>query len=170
MKLVPPVTSRVRATGGRSTRLARAVFGTRAEFGHEGILPEVEPFLAVTLSSAKLAVEKIFLPDRFLVLARPLARRGRTPEFHPLFQQCGGHHGRRAEEMDVLRHDDVAADKPVVGESPSVQDGVHGIGAVDQRAAFVHVDGDEDALVDVVVRWVVRQRATSRVAVRSLHG
>src|SRR5436190_23484197 len=65
-----------------------SIFRAGADVRDNWIPPDVQPLLAITLAGAELAVEKIFLPDRLFIAARPVTSCSCPPEFHPAFQRC----------------------------------------------------------------------------------
>src|ERR1039457_5832949 len=92
--------------------LIRPVLPARDQIRLHRIPELVKPLLPVTLAAPKLAVEKIFLPDGLLHQVWPAARGLCLPDFYPALARRYGHVSRSAEEMNVIRHDDIANDQP----------------------------------------------------------
>jgi len=94
------------------------VFPTRHESGLDGIFDDIEPFLAITLTAAKLPVKKILLPNGLVVSTRPAAHYLGTPEFHPSFERRYWNTHRRAEKVDVVRHNNIVSHQPMIRLAP----------------------------------------------------
>ena len=68
----------------------------------------------------------------------------RFPEVHPAVKVGNRDASRSAEEMDVIRHDHVASDKPIAGIAPRGEEAIHGVGIVEDALAVFRVDRDEE--------------------------
>ncbi len=94
------------------------VFPMRHQTGLDGVFNDIEPFLVITLTTAKLSVIKIFLPNGFVASARPAARYLSTPEFHPTFERRHLNTHRGTEKVDMIRHNNMAPHQPVIRFAP----------------------------------------------------
>ena len=119
------------------------VFRSFDESVLDGIFPEIKPFLMITLAVAQLAVKEIFLPNRFFCRMRPAAGRVGAPELNPLFQQRNWHRRGRAKNMNMIRHDNVAANPPPIRLAPGIEQQSNNFRSRQQRTAFVGANGDE---------------------------
>ena len=113
----------------------------------------------VALAAAELAVEEVFLPNRFLGGAGPVARDFSPPIQYPLLERCGWDGCGRAEQMEVVGHNDVTPHAPKVCPDPRGEDDDHGVRRGQQRASLIYVHADvlDDRLVDRIARRQVRE-------------
>lgn len=123
--------------------LIRPISPPGDEFCFHRILQFVEPLFTVAFTVAKLAVEEILLPDRFLLRMRPTTSRICAPEFHPTRERGRGNLTRGAKEMKLIRHNNVSSDKPVIRLAPRFQEDAVNFRSSQQRTALGHVATDE---------------------------
>src|SRR5688572_6723401 len=102
----------------------------------------VQPLQVITLARTELPIKKILLPNRFFFSARPMTRRSSPPELHPALKRCLRKHRRCAKEVNVIRHDHITANMPVICGLPRSKKRFHGISAVKQWSPLIHVGGD----------------------------
>ena len=112
------------------------------------------PFLGLGLVGPQQVVEELPLPDLSLQLQGATKGMGgpRLPWSHRPAQRHGPVADRRDEEMNVIRHDHIAADTPAaprVHYAPLVQNDPMRDGISEQRPASECADRDE---VDRVLR------------------
>ena len=101
--------------------MVRPILWSIDKTGANWVLAQVKPFCAVVVAAAKLCVPSVDLPDGLFVRIRPISRAERFPIGSPSLDRkmigfCG-----RAEQVDVIGHDDVASDVPVVGGFPGLR-------------------------------------------------
>jgi hypothetical protein len=77
------------------------------------ILDNVMPLLIVIVPPPQLCVPKMSLPDRRVLPIRPISSSVRFPKAHPLHQWLRCQVRWRAEQMHVIRHDDVPPNCPL---------------------------------------------------------
>jgi hypothetical protein len=123
--------------------LIRPVFGTLDQSVLDRIFPQVQPLLVIAFTSAELAIKKVLLPDRFFIWVRPVARCVGSPELYPVFQQRDWMPRRCAEHMHVIGHENVTADKPMIGLLPRRNEQLLDFGPGQQRSALRDAYRDE---------------------------
>ena len=102
------------------------------------ILPHVAPLLKVALPLAKLAVKEVLLPDWFFVRPWPRPRDLRPPVGHPVRYRDQWDSCRRAKEVKVVRHHNVASYQPIIRPLPFTQQCFHRRRAGQQQTPVGH--------------------------------
>jgi len=128
------------------------------------IAPHIIPFLRVTLSAPELPVPEIFLPKGLISGTRPVDRSVGFPILHPPFQR-GTSAPRSAEQMQMFRHDDVAAHHPVIRVSPGVAQCLHSIGVRQNGFATrrAHREENNDGAVAMFAHRPMDRTFASRI-------
>lgn len=107
-----------------------------------------------------------FQDARGSVRAWPLHGNPALPVLHPLAKAGHGHPARRAEQMDVIRHDDVIADAPEVRQRPFPGAECLQCVARQERApvfrTYIHLNNDRlvEPLNGRMVGWMVTYRVS----------
>ena len=97
--------------------LIRPVLPPGHQTGFDGILENIEPFLMIAFACAKLPVEKIFLPDWLFFRAWPASGHISPPKFHPTFERRDRNFNGSTEKVQVIWHDNIAANQPMISLS-----------------------------------------------------
>ena len=98
--------------------------GVPHEASADGVFKRVSPFLTVTFPFPQLRIPKVRLPNGGVVGGWPMAGGVGFPERNPAGEGCRGVHRRRAEKVQVVGHQNIPADKPRIGGSPSLEEEV----------------------------------------------
>jgi hypothetical protein len=114
----------------------------RHQTGLDGVFHNIEPLLTITLTAAKLPVEKIFLPNGLVASARPASRCLSTPEFHPTFERRHRNMRGGTEKVDVIRHNHIAPHQPMIRFAPRFDEQMMDFGVRQQRTTAFHVATD----------------------------
>ncbi|PYJ49408.1 MAG: hypothetical protein DME87_09750 [Verrucomicrobia bacterium] len=86
------------------------------------IVLHVVPLLSIGFGPAQLPIPILALPNRDLGTTRPCSRNVIFPIRDSALERLGGNSIRRAEQMDVIGHNDIATDTPEVRCSPRLDD------------------------------------------------
>ncbi len=135
------------------------VFPARHQTGLDGVFHNIEPLLVITLTAAKLPVEKIFLPNGLVACTRPAARCLSVPAFHPTFERRDRNVHRSTEKVDVIRHDNIAPHQPVIRLAPCFNEHLMDLRVRQQRTTAFHIATNilNDCLIREFQRRQVRQ-------------
>ena len=106
---------------GKEFALIRPVVGGGDEAFADGVGAEVFPFGGEVFAGADLGVPALALPEGAGVGEGEGKGDFGFPVFHPAVEIGNGERAGTAEEMDVIGHDDIAADQPVFGGTPGVE-------------------------------------------------
>ncbi len=109
----------------------------------DGIGPDVLPFGGEVLAAAQLGVPALALPEGMRMGKREREGDFGLPVFHPAVEVGNGNATGNAQQMDVVRHDDVAGNEPVPGIAPGIKHAVHGGWVVEHPLPVLSIDGDE---------------------------
>ena len=128
---------------GKKATLIRPVLGPGHEPLADGIGADVFPFGREVFAATQLGVPALALPEG----TRMRKREGKgdlgLPVFHPAVEVGNGNPPGYAQEVDMVRHDDVAGHKPVPGLAPGVEQAGYGGRMVEHALSTVCIDGDE---------------------------
>ena len=136
----------------------------RNQTGFDRIFHNIEPLLMITLTAAKLPVEKIFLPNGLVASARPAASYLSTPEFHPTFERRHRNMHRGTEKMEVIRHNNITPHQPVIRFAPRFDEQLMDFRVRQQGTTAIHVATDilNDCLIGKFQRRQMRQLFPTR--------
>lgn len=123
--------------------LVGPVVGAGDEALADGVCADVFPFFGEVFASTDLRVPALALPEGAGMRERERPGGEGFPVVHPAVEVGDGEASGGAEEVDVVRHDHVAGDEPVLGVAPGVEEAVYGGWVVEDALAVVGVDGDE---------------------------
>ncbi len=104
-----------------------------AQTGANRIVPHVIPFDRLLLPGSHLRVPTGLLPDGAFLVPGPPPRHSRFPEMHPSCQRRVVQAGGRTEKVDVIRHDDISPDEPMIGVNPNILQEIMDVGASQDR-------------------------------------
>jgi hypothetical protein len=104
------------------------------------VVLHIFPFFGVRFSAPQLPVPEISLPKRQLI-SMPCSRDVIFPKSDPILKRAWRKRIRRAEQMNVIWHDDVAADTPGVGGLPCRDDSLRRFVVCEQRSSPVRAHG-----------------------------
>ena len=121
--------------------LVRPVFSASDIAVSNRIIHYIIPFLRVRFSAPQLPVSEISLPKRQLISMWPCSRDVIFPKSDPILKRAWRKRIRRAEQMNVIWHDDVAADTPGVGGLPCRDDSLRRFVVCEQRSSPVRAHG-----------------------------
>ena len=120
------------------------VGGFLDELGADGVFNHILPFVVVAFASAELGVPEIRLPDGGVLAIGPVARGVGFPEGDPARQ---GHRrvlARGAKQVQVVRHEHIAANEPGIGGGPGLAEcAVNGVAGEDAFFVF-RADGEKN--------------------------
>ncbi len=122
----------------------RPFLKTRAEPRDDRVLAEIGRLLLVVGGIAKAVVKAVSLPNP-RIPRKPRAG-PRLPEFHSVFNRSWRRDAsRRAEEMQMVRQDDVVTDQPGAGlVLPNLVEGLRELGGGKDAPSLSRGDGEED--------------------------
>ena len=98
--------------------------GVPHEASADGIFKRVSPFLTVTFPFPQLGIPKVRLPNGGVVGIWPMARGVGFPERNPAGESCRRVHRRRAKKVQMVGHQNISANEPRIGGSPSLEEEV----------------------------------------------
>ena len=139
------------------------VVGTGDKTFTDGIGADVLPFSGEVFALADLGVPALALPKGTDVGKRKGKGHLGFPVFHPAMEIRDGRVSRKAEKMDVVRHNHVAGDAPVLGVVPSGKETIQGGGMGEDTLSMIGADGGEqkDGLIVEILTNGVSRRAAS---------
>ena len=123
--------------------LVRPVFGAGDKTFADGIGADVRPFFGEVFALADLGVPALALPKGTGVGKRKGKGHFGFPVFQPAMEIGDGRVPRKAEKVDVVRHDHVAGNAPVLCVVPSSQEAIPGGGMGEDALSMIGADGDE---------------------------
>jgi hypothetical protein len=91
------------------------------------IVFHIFPFFRVRFSAPQLTVPEISLPNRQLISLWPCSRDVIFPKGDPIVKRARRKSIWRAKQMDMIWHNDVAADAPEIRRFPSIDNALQGV-------------------------------------------
>ena len=123
--------------------LIRPLVRLRDQPRAHGVASDVFPLCGVAGALTELRVPVVLLPQRFLVRTGPPAGHDPLPVLDPR-PESRLRIGRRAEQVNVIRHDDISANHPPIRRHPGIPEPKVYVRMSKQWPPVAHADGKKD--------------------------
>ena len=124
--------------------LERPGFRRTTQTGAYRIVSNIAPFFGVIFTATKLSVPKRSLPDGLFVRSRPMTGNSGFPIVNPISQRRILAPVRSAKQMDMIRHDDIAANMPSIRRQPYSLKQIVNIRFVEEQPPVVRTNREEN--------------------------